>query len=70
MRRHAIELGRHTQFVGEIVDVKVDESVLADNGDPNIERVKPLVFATQTRRYYGVGQYLGQAYTIGKEIGK
>jgi len=67
---HTFELGRHTQFVGEIVDVKVDESALAENGEPDIEKVKPLIYATQSRSYYGIGQYLGQAYTIGNEIQK
>ena len=29
---HALEIGLHTQFVGEIVDVKADVSVLGDDG--------------------------------------
>jgi flavin reductase (DIM6/NTAB) family NADH-FMN oxidoreductase RutF len=67
---HIFELGRHTQFVGEIVDVKVDEAVLGEKGDPDIEKVKPLIYATQRRSYFGIGQYLGQAYTIGKKFQK
>ncbi len=65
---HTLELGRHTQFVGEIVDVKIDESVLNEDGTPDIEKVMPIIYATQTRRYYKLGQYLGPAYTIGKGI--
>ncbi len=67
---HTLELGRHTQFVGEIVDVKIDESVLNEDGTPDIEKVMPIIYATQTRRYYKLGQYLGPAYTIGKGIRK
>ena len=63
-----IRLGLHTQFIGEIVDVKIDEAVLDDGGTPDIEKVKPLIYATQMRRYYGMGEYLGDGYTIGKEI--
>ena len=50
-----VELGLHTQFVGEILDVKVDESLVGPNGLPELEAVSPLVFAPRTRRYYAVG---------------
>ncbi len=66
---HVLDLGLHTQFIGEILDVKADESVLADNGFPDIEKVKPLIFAPGSRTYYGVGQFVGKAFSIGKEIG-
>src|SRR5208283_3673505 len=42
---HTIELGLHTQFVGEILDVKADESVLRKDGHPDIKKIRPLVFA-------------------------
>jgi flavin reductase (DIM6/NTAB) family NADH-FMN oxidoreductase RutF len=64
----AIELGRHTQFVGEIVDVKADEEVLDDQGLPDIARVKPLVFAPEAQVYHAVGGYLGRAFSIGKGL--
>jgi len=31
-----VEIGMHTQFIGEILDVKVDESVLGPDGKPDI----------------------------------
>jgi flavin reductase (DIM6/NTAB) family NADH-FMN oxidoreductase RutF len=65
---HSIEIGLHTQFIGEIMDVKADESVLGDHGDPEMERVRPLIFAPGIRKYYGVGEYLGKGFSIGKEI--
>lgn len=65
---HAIEIGLHTQFVGEIVDVKVDDWVAGESDVPTIEKVKPLIFAPEMRNYYGVGKYLGKAFSIGKEI--
>lgn len=65
---HVLELGIHTQFVGEIVDVKVDESVLDSQGRADIKRVKPLVFAPDTHGYYGVGALLGQAYAAGEPL--
>ena len=66
---HIAELGLHTQFVGEVLNVKVD-SILHDNdGQPLIEQVEPLIFATDSRSYYSVGGEVGKAFSIGKSIG-
>jgi flavin reductase (DIM6/NTAB) family NADH-FMN oxidoreductase RutF len=66
---HTLEIGLHTQFIGEILDVKADESVLGDKGLPDIEKVRPIIFGPEIRTYHGIGKYLGQAFAIGKEIG-
>ncbi|MBI5055692.1 MAG: flavin reductase family protein [Nitrospirae bacterium] len=65
---HTLELGLHTQFIGEIMDVKADEQVLAENGFPDIEKVKPLIFTPGSRTYFGVGQFIGKAFSAGKEL--
>ncbi|GJQ59159.1 MAG: flavin reductase family protein [Candidatus Scalindua sp. AMX11] len=65
---HTIEIGLHTQFIGEIIDVKAEESVLENGNDPDIERIKPVFYSPGTRTYYGVGKYLGKAFSLGKEI--
>ena len=67
---HVLEIGLHTQFVGEIMDVKADESVLDENGLPDIRKVKPIVFSPEAQRYHKVGDYLGEAFSIGKSIRK
>ena len=64
----AIELGQHTQFIGEIIDVKADETVLGERGLPDIEKVRPMVFAPSARTYHGTGEFLGKAYSIGREV--
>jgi len=63
---HSFELGLHTQFVGEILDVKADPAILAADGLPDILKLKPMLFDTAHRGYYGVGPFLGQAFSIGK----
>lgn len=63
---HTFELGLHTQFVGEILDVKADEEMLDAEGKPNIEKLRPMLFAPECREYYGIGQSLGKAFSIGK----
>jgi flavin reductase (DIM6/NTAB) family NADH-FMN oxidoreductase RutF len=65
---HTIEIGLHTQFIGEIVDVIADESVLNERGVPDPEKVKPLVFFPDIRRYYGIGMSLGKAFSIGRKL--
>lgn len=65
---HTIELGLHTQFVGEIIDVKADESVLAGKGLVDIKKMAPLVFAPDTQSYYGIGKLVGQAFAAGKAL--
>ena len=64
---HTLEIGLHTQFIGEILDVKSEESVLGENGLPDILKIKPLVFDTAHRGYHGIGPLLGQAFSVGKK---
>lgn len=65
---HTFEIGLHTQFIGEILDVKADEAALDEKGLPDIEKVRPIVFSPERRAYYRVGNYLGEAFSIGKEF--
>jgi len=65
-----VELGSHTQFIGQVMDVRADEEVLGADGMPDVTRAKPFVFAGDLRGsgYYALGGYLGQAFTIGKGL--
>jgi flavin reductase (DIM6/NTAB) family NADH-FMN oxidoreductase RutF len=65
---HKVEVGLHILFVGEIMDVKADESVLNEEGMPDIESVLPILFAPEIRTYHGIGKSLGKAFSIGKDI--
>ena len=65
---HVIELGLHTQFVGEVMDVKAEENVMTKSGLLEITKIKPLMFAPDTQAYYGIGNFVGQAFSVGKGI--
>jgi flavin reductase (DIM6/NTAB) family NADH-FMN oxidoreductase RutF len=65
----SVEIGGHTQFIGEIKDTKVDEDIIK-NDDPLIQKITPLIFALDNMSYYGVGKYVAKAFSIGKEIKK
>ena len=61
------ELGLHTQFVGQILDVKADEEVLDERGRPDICKVAPLIYAPGNQAYFAVGQQLAPAFSVGKK---
>jgi flavin reductase (DIM6/NTAB) family NADH-FMN oxidoreductase RutF len=64
---HIADLGLHTQFVGEVVNAKIDSSLADNGGQPMIEQVMPLLFAPNSGNYYTVGEEIGKAFSIGKE---
>ncbi|MBN2178371.1 MAG: flavin reductase family protein [Deltaproteobacteria bacterium] len=65
-----IEIGLHTQFIGEIVDVKAEEVIFDENGRLDIEKLKPFSYAPEANAYYGMDKFLGEAYSIGQDIQK
>ncbi|HEY6072037.1 MAG TPA: flavin reductase family protein [Anaerolineales bacterium] len=74
---HTVEIGQHTQFIGEIMDVMTEQSVLSVDldefifgaeGIPDIEKVKPILYVPQMGTYHGIGRNLGRAHAIGKTI--
>jgi flavin reductase (DIM6/NTAB) family NADH-FMN oxidoreductase RutF len=63
--RHTLEIGSHTQFVGEILDIKVEKSLFAPDGRPDPEKLALFVFLDD---YFRVGGYLAEAFSAGKEL--
>jgi len=66
--RDVVELGLHTQFIGEVMDVKTDEDTLDDKGRPDVDRIRPVVMVPEIRNYYGFGRRLGDAFVMGKKL--
>ncbi len=64
----SIDLGTHTQFTGEIIDVKVDENAVDSNGIPDINKINPFIYDPAGMRYYSVGKNLGSAFNLGNKI--
>lgn len=65
---HSYDLGAHTHFVGEIIDVKVDDNMLDTDGNPDMELIKPVIYSPGTNMYSGVGTTVGKAFSIGKKF--
>lgn len=65
---HVVELGLHTQFIGQILGIKADDEVLDQNGVPVVNMVKPIISSASDRAYYAFGDCLGQAYYEGLKL--
>jgi flavin reductase (DIM6/NTAB) family NADH-FMN oxidoreductase RutF len=64
----SIDLDAHTQFIGEIVDVKVDEACLGEDGRPDIALLRPFLYDAFGFGYHGVGDRVGDAFTAGRRF--
>jgi len=60
------ELGLHTQFIGEIKDVKIDEGCLDADGHIDVGKLDPIALALEAGGYFALGALLGPAFSIGK----
>ena len=38
----------------------------AKAGSPDLEKLRPILFAPEIQAYYGIGRRLGKAFSIGK----
>ena len=62
------ELGMHTQFIGEVLDVKADDEIIGSAGAVDIRKLRPLIFTPDTQDYFGVGNFVGKVFSAGKDI--
>jgi len=58
---HHLEIGTHTQFIGQVIDVKADYEILNEQGVPMANKVNPLLCNAGERAYYSLGEYLAPA---------
>jgi flavin reductase (DIM6/NTAB) family NADH-FMN oxidoreductase RutF len=65
---NSIELGSHTQFVGEVVGIKADERVIDDSGQIDVTRFNPFLYIPSSREYFILGELIGKAFRIGNEL--
>ena len=60
------ELGLHTQFIGEIKDVKIDEDCLDADGHIDVGKLDPIAHAFEAGGYFALGALIGPALSIGR----
>ena len=74
--KETVNLGSHTMFIGEVLDLKADEEVLigitSKTGkklsriDP--EKFLPIIFDMSTRNYYKLGEKIGDGFSTGSKL--
>ena len=63
-----VKIGLHTQFIAEVLDVKIDDTIQDKEDQSIIEQIKPLIFAPGSTNYYGIGRKIAKTFSVGKEI--
>ncbi len=64
-------VGPSNHFIGEILETHIDTDHLGNPEDPsalNILKVNPLIYYSGVREYWNLGEKVGDAYTVGKEL--
>ena len=65
---HDLDLGSHTLFIGEIKNVKVDDSLLDVEGTLSWEDAQILTFDAMGREYRAPGVHVAEAFQVGKKF--
>jgi flavin reductase (DIM6/NTAB) family NADH-FMN oxidoreductase RutF len=64
-----VELPNDFLFIGEVVNVYANEAVLT-NGKIDATKLRPFVLTMPGNSYWGLGEYVGPAWEIGKALRK
>jgi flavin reductase (DIM6/NTAB) family NADH-FMN oxidoreductase RutF len=64
-----VELPTNYLFIGEVVGVHAEESVLTD-GHPDPEKIKPFILSMPDNRFWRLGDCVGHAWHEGKNFKK
>lgn len=65
---HILKLGSHYLIAGPIKEILVSDDCMTD-GKPDASKIDPIIYMTYPAGTYNkVGEYLGKAFSIGKEI--
>lgn len=66
---HILDVGSHALVVGRIEEAYVSEDCLTD-GKPDVDKIKPIIYVTHTRRYQAFGEVIAEAFAAGRESSK
>lgn len=59
--KDTIKFGSHDVFVGEVVNLSVDESVLGESRNIDYTKLRPITWNPITEEYHSLGERLGKA---------
>ena len=64
-----VDLPSNYLFIGEIMGAYCGEEFMTD-GNPDVKKIDPLVLTMPDNSYWGVGEFVARAWSIGKELKK
>jgi len=64
-----VDFPNHDVFIGKIVATHCDDNILTD-GVVDFEKVQPILFVMNDRRYWSLGKKIAKAWDVGKELMK
>ncbi|MFP4548354.1 MAG: flavin reductase family protein [Fidelibacterota bacterium] len=60
------DIGSHRQFIGEVLDTKVDPSLLDEKGNVDVTKLKPISYGG--RGYFGIGEFIAKPWSAFKDL--
>lgn len=60
-----VTIGSHTQITGEVVNIQSDEDILDERGKYSLEKLRPLIYDEEKRRYLAAGEKVADAFKVG-----
>jgi flavin reductase (DIM6/NTAB) family NADH-FMN oxidoreductase RutF len=64
-----IDMPSNEFFIGKIIATHIEEDCM-DGKKPDIQKINPFTLSMPDNRYWGLGENLGKAWSIGKNIKK
>jgi len=61
-----VRINRHTQFIGEVQDVKIQTDLLDETGKLALTQLDPIIYSTADGSYYSIGKNLAKSYSFKK----
>lgn len=65
---HTVTIGSHLQVVGEVKRIIADEEILTDADQIDIDKLRPILYDKEQRRYVTTGEKIGAPFNSGKEL--
>jgi flavin reductase (DIM6/NTAB) family NADH-FMN oxidoreductase RutF len=63
-----VDLGSHELFVADVVGTWTEQRYLLPTGKPDIEALRPFMLTMPDNRYWAVGEYLADAWSVGRTL--
>lgn len=59
--------GSNITLIGEIIESYAEEQYL-ENGVPDLSKINPILLSMYEFNYYSIGEKIGQAWNVGKDV--